>query len=477
MLHSVRIEPPPAAWRELFSSQRPDATILGRLASEWCSLTRRELLACDHQRLIATGHQAGFWHPGILAKYFALDAAGESLGAEALVEVVVDQDVNDLRSIRVPVIDAEDVLTARELTWSQWPGEEHAGPTGAQPPMLVDPHAWRLEAGERLALPQLESRCRAMGQALGLLRRCESRAMQAALAAGLLHEVRFANQALPRLTPREPVIPARPRYLVTASSLTSTTLWGALMDRMRDEPRGAWEAYNRAAAAHPNAGVAALERRASGGCEIPCWLITDDGERHRAFEHDLRRSGALLWPRALLMTAVVRLALCDLFIHGAGGYEYDRITEQWLGEWLGGALAPRAMVTATMTLDFDRRPADERDLARARWMTHHLPFNIDRFLDDLAPKRQREAILREIESLPRGSAPRRAAFDRMRSLQRDLVRVHQALLDEAREALRLTQRRVEEVSLINDRTWAFPLHDHAALERLRESIERRFERR
>lgn len=475
MLESVRIDPPPPAWPDLLAASHDDSTLLGRSLEQWRRLTRSELLGAEPARIVATGHQAGFWHPGILAKYHALDAAGAAMEADALVEIIADQDVGDLHIVRVPVIDGEGILTERAVHWSQWPHEERGGPTGAQPPMLVDPHAWRLDEAERFALPGLENRCRVMGQALMLMRRAASRAEQACLAAALLRDARFENRAMPLASPARGGSEA-PRFLIPASSLVSTTLWGALIDHLRADPGAAWTTYNRAAAAVPDAGIAPLERRVSGGFEIPCWLVTPDGVRHRAFEHDLRRGDARLWPRALLMTGFVRLALCDLFIHGAGGFAYDRVTEAWLGDWLGAGLAPKALVTATMTLDFDREAATERDLARAKWVAHHLPFNLDRFLDDPGPRRQREAALREIEALPRRSEARREAFERMRAMQRDLARRHERILDEAQRTVRLTARRLSERALMNDRAWAFPLHPPAALAELRGRIAERFER-
>ena len=142
MLHSIRIEPSPASWPGLIESreQRP---VLGQPMQHWRSITRLELLGRSFSMVVATGHQAGFWHPGILAKYLALDAAGESLRAEALVELLVDQDVNDLRRLRVPVFDSEGVLTSRDWPWTHWPEGEASLPTGRQPPILAEPGAWR----------------------------------------------------------------------------------------------------------------------------------------------------------------------------------------------------------------------------------------------------------------------------------------------------------------------------------------------
>ncbi len=473
MLHTVRIEPLPPTWSGLIKQHEADS-VLGQSLHEWRRITRRELLGDSFGRVVATGHQAGFWHAGILAKYLAMDAAADELGADAVVELLVDQDVHDLRSIRVPAIDPEGVLVARELPWTHWPDSEEPKATGVLPPILAEPGAWELNKGDQFASLAVFLSCRAMGRSLVLHRNAPSRAEQFAHAAAILREVRFANRQLATRGLNVDDEWRDRRYLVAASSLSSTTLWNAVISQLRRDPRSAWEAYNRAVARRPEAGVVPLEHRTTGGCEVPCWLITPDGQRHRAFEHDLNRSDARLMPRALLMTGLVRMALVDLFIHGLGGAEYDRITEQWFGEWLNCHLAPDTMVTATATLDFERQAAGADDLARAQWLVHHLPFNIDRFLDDRGPRHERERLLREIESLPHGSAQRRRLFEQMRASQLALAKRHSSLLDAARENLRITQRRVEETALIHDRAWAFPLHAHEEILELRDEVHRLF---
>src|SRR5690606_40978326 len=85
--------------------------------------------------------------------------------------------------------------------------------------------------------------------------------------------------------------------------------------------------------------------------ELPLWRVDREGRRHRAFLHDLEMDGTL-YPRALMMTALARLGLCDLFIHGTGGGRYDQVTERWMYEWLKVKLAPMAVATASIHLPF-----------------------------------------------------------------------------------------------------------------------------
>ncbi|MFW5652792.1 MAG: hypothetical protein ACOC0P_02000, partial [Planctomycetota bacterium] len=187
------------------ASPGPDAVIFGRPRSEWIELTRAELfgrawadlclLADPHSAkpraetasdapsrlpatmqvpspIIATGHQASFWHPGILAKYIALDAfaaarvlshledtapdtapsSDKSTGLPTLgirLELVVDHDGNDPLSITTPAFDDDaGRLTTRTTRlarpadgdpagWSSLPTSEL--PVGLRPPAIALP--------------------------------------------------------------------------------------------------------------------------------------------------------------------------------------------------------------------------------------------------------------------------------------------------------------------------------------------------
>ena len=53
------------------------------------------------------GHQAAFWHPGILAKLFAANAAARAVRRKVTRWIVVDQDDNDPWRVRYPVRKAD----------------------------------------------------------------------------------------------------------------------------------------------------------------------------------------------------------------------------------------------------------------------------------------------------------------------------------------------------------------------------------
>src|SRR5690606_39022887 len=108
---------------------------------------------------------------------------------------------------------------------------------------------------------------------------------------------------------------------ITATMLMTTTLARALVEAMaKDAPR-AVAMYNAATALIPEAGIAPLDASAS---ELPLWLIDEHGRRQRAFVLDARAwledpAAIVLLPRALTMTALLRLGASDIFIHGFGG--------------------------------------------------------------------------------------------------------------------------------------------------------------
>ena len=67
--------------------------------------------------------------------------------------------------------------------------------------------------------------------------------------------------------------------------------------------------------------------------------------------------------------------------HGTGGGVYDQVTERWWSDWTKEDLAPKAVVSADVYLPFDVPVATRDELHRAVWFEHHLPFNVDRYVE------------------------------------------------------------------------------------------------
>ncbi|MEE2972696.1 MAG: hypothetical protein VX672_06190, partial [Planctomycetota bacterium] len=87
------LQPEPVEWRFLLERPGPTALADERLAT-------RDLLGLPVDgRVIATGHQAEIWHPGILAKDLAAAAVARTLEATGVPAIplhfIADHDAND----------------------------------------------------------------------------------------------------------------------------------------------------------------------------------------------------------------------------------------------------------------------------------------------------------------------------------------------------------------------------------------------
>ena len=224
----------------------------------------------------------------------------------------------------------------------------------------------------------------------------------------------------------------KPMTHITASDLVETSLSRAMMMEMVRDPHACAHAYNAAVRAVPEAGVGPLLIR-DDYVELPLWRLAPDGRRMRAYDNDLERwlhqpcSAPRLMPRALYMTALLRLGMCDLFVHGTGGAVYDVAMEQWIESWLGVTPAPKAVASATLTLpltepgDIEVDPIRACAEARRAW---HNPEPPDPRKETGEPGEVKRELLAAIEQAPRGSLRRRLAFFAMHEQLATLRSMH-----------------------------------------------------
>lgn len=439
------VDPPGREWR------------LGAVASD---ADRTALVACVNRHadrlglgrvrhdgpIIATGHQAWFWHPGILAKDVAISVAAERFAA-GMVHIVVDQDVHEALTMEVPVREG-DRLSVRKVRL----GDHDATlPTGAQPPAelvfadLPEPTRSRFAAAFRDMPP------------------CRTLAEQITVLLGRL------------MTPYAGHVP-----VVFATELLSLPQARDMVARMRDDAAACAAAYNRAVAMNPEAGIAPLTIERDR-VELPLWLMRWGRPRVRVYA-DVSDSAPLLVdeqgemidaasselaPRALMLTAVMRRWCCDLFIHGKGGGVYDTITERWLADWLGATLAPMAVVSADLYLDFAVPLAQRADVHHAVWRAHHLRHNLDRELPDAIAADRKRALLAAMDA----SADRReryGIFKRIHAINDDLAQRHAGVLTDADRAVQAARTGAENRAIAARRDWSFVVYPDEALHTLRD---------
>lgn len=442
-------EPPAGQWAARLldyarARQSPDAAEF-----------RRELGLAIDRPIVMSGHQPTIWHAGILAKALAAEAVADAARADS-VWLVADQDPEHAAELRHPYLGADAVWSSATI--------HLRGDIGSLPHDIAAcslPAQRPPDSSPRLPDGTLESVRAGVARVLQALTRhadAPDAAHQAALAArDLLTDL------------------MRPPRMIFASALASTSLFRSMVDQMAREPDRVVLAYNRAVAQRPHAGIAPLKLDdLQDVYELPLWGIEPGQARRRIYAHDMGEvDPRSLAPRALLMTGILRWAACDLFVHGIGGGQYDPITEQWLGEWLGARLAPAVVASADVRLPIQTRTAGIHELARAQWRLHRARHDPG-MLGEPNAAEQKNALVERIAS-------RRAAgehpLDDYRALHRLLDEVRSRRADElegfAREVGR-AERDLASAAVAQDRSWPFPFHDPEILAALRRAIRRAF---
>lgn len=474
------IRPEPGVWRTWLGSDR-------FTPSEAQRRFRTQLSLPTDRPVVMTGHQAIIWHPGILAKYLAAEAAADQTGAGAA-WLVVDHDTSDPFAVRYPAF--VERAGRRELVSETWRVDGEASPLGERSPEVP---VSAIAPVSKVARPATDAASADVARGL--------EEISAALTAhaGARSAAEQVTGALRDLLADL----VRPAPVVFASRLAQTDLFAEWIARMANDAALCCGVYNRAVAAHPHARVALLVKDEQRGWELPLWLIDGaSGRRARVFESMIRDGSARkallprLRARALAMTAMVRSAGCDLFIHGTGGAGsagaaaagvresegYEAITQEWITGWLGegSRLAPIAMVTATLRLEITtaQPPITPQQIARARWTAHaarHHPL----LVGDAGAEEQRAGIVLELSRLRRkrdaeSRLARAAAYKRLHGLLAEARRRHAPDLSKLEAKATAAALRQSEAMVLADRTWAFPLYQRAQLQRMRAELRRAF---
>lgn len=392
--------------------------------SELRSAQRQWIGHDNDQPLIATGHQIELLHPGVWAKDVFINELANAVGGSAY-HFAVDTDAPKHLQLRwpggsVPLTDDPRFVTAEWAGLVDAPSPRHLA---FAEKLIADASApWPFKP----IIPQFLTSLRRMLLEFPELTSLLTNAMhQIDWSLGLRHHALLVS----------PMWTSRP-YLVFAHHLLASApafagIYNATLAEYREQnrirtPGRPWPDLH-----HDDT-----------HCEVPFWLdLLDDARRLRAavvrhgptwqleletgptFPLDPSRDGwsaadalgrfllssrVRLSPRALTLTAFLRLLVADQFVHGIGGGLYDQITDRVLSRFLG--LTPPAFSVTTATLLFPtvagQRPLDLHPLAQeGRRLRHGLT---------LGERKMR--LVRQIESMPRCSRERRRLFDQMHAL-------------------------------------------------------------
>lgn len=425
---AIRLSPDPRAWHDALSRHggSPDDRAAMGLPTD--------------RPVIMSGHQPVLWHAGILAKLLvSAELAHADHAASAW--IIADMDEVNPTTVRVP---------------------QGAGPTASARSVRVlegDP------PGPGIPTAALRPRTPAPGDPglPGLAERLTDHANEPTLALQVGHAV--IDLACDRFGIERPEVFA-------CSDLVRTDAWRAVLDAMRRDPEGCVRAYNAAAEAHPEARVRPLEAHA-GRIELPLWRVRPDLPRLAVFAEDLDTVPPdQLRPRALTMTAIVRAALCDLFVHGTGGGLYDRVTEDWFAGWSGApdwTLAPTAVATADAYAELGIDAADLPDAAHARWKAHHARHD-PAMLGDEAADATKRALLARIDAMKARAEDPAPAFRELHDLLDDVRALHADRLAKIEADADRAERLAGVRALATDRTWPWPALPDATLDALHAGI-------
>ena len=386
-------------------------SVFGRELAAWRAESRAALGLPADRFIVMTGHQAGIWHAGIAEKF----VVGARLAAErggVLVHVVVDHDLNDAALVAFPAIVGGKLA---RLALERAPRAAAGAPNALKKPVRT----MRPERAHEVSA-EIEPALAAIERAIAAERGRENLAMQMAHAANAL------------LAPD-----GRVDHTVAATALAALPFAQAMRERftpMRD-------AYN---AAVKGERIGPLGER-----ELPFWKLDRASmSREPLLEGD---APELVAPRALTLTAIARLALCDVFIHGTGGGRYDRAMERWiaaaLGEEARAALAPMMVATATKHAPLAQFvPAfDASATPEALRALEQDPFGND--------GRTKDALRAAITG---SRAEKRAAYVAMRRRIVEARTARAAELDAMRARIAANRVALEAHALATDRTWPFP---------------------
>ncbi|GAB4107987.1 MAG: hypothetical protein Kow00105_13130 [Phycisphaeraceae bacterium] len=448
---AIRIDPPLSQW----TLGEPGACCRQSLVD---SINRRAerlgtaSLTGHAERLIATGHQAQLWHPGILVKDIAADVVANRLQAQRM-HLIVDQDTNPAWQLDIPLVNQD---TFQVRSWL-FPGQHRQVPTGYQPPADRDAVLTQLRA---IGSPQLDR----LIDAVQDLPDCRTLAEQVAV-------------LLARL--KRPYAGDIPVMMV--SDLPGVEAYRIVLEQILHDAEACVSAYNRAVRDHPEAGMMPLLQTREL-IEVPLWaaqwnrprrrVYVDRGDSRPVFVYDdgepIDPRQIDLLPRALLLTAVMRSRFCDLFIHGTGGMVYDRVTESWWRQWVGETLAPKVSATADLYLHPDIPLADHYELAQAIWYRHHLPHNLDRILKLNGPLVRRKHHLLAHMNDDRDRPRRRAAFREIHRINQELARRHPERIVEAKQAVERARVGLKNAEVLRRRDWFFLFYPESDLMQLRD---------
>lgn len=445
----LTIEPRCACWCDLIKAA-PDGVFDNKSLEKWRNHTRAELGLATDQPIIATGHQTLLWHPGILVKYLLVDAIASAHNL-ATANLVVDQHVGAFGEFEVPILAKDDSLSVAKIGL-----QSHREDVPMVRRKTFNP--LEHQANLRYALPEVASGVDQIIHAVNQHSDAANAALQMTAA--------LADLMRPWVSPMP---------YVTASALMGTTLARSVLVAMAKDAGKCVELYNQAVKAVPEAGVSQLEI-SQEKIEVPLWRIDSDDLRRRAYLSDLQDWLSSddpqfeLLPRALFMTALVRLGMCDLFVHGTGGAIYDRAMQLWIKNWLALDVSPIAVATATLHLPLGSPPEQRIDVAGVQQAMRRLWHDPQSGPTNESISSAKRDLIKQIEEAPRKSIERQQLFSKLQTYLNENRKINAKAIEKAQLQVEQAIRHQAEAPIIDCRSWAFTLYPREMIDELATAV-------
>lgn len=424
----------------------------------------------DEQRpLVAMGHQAELYHPGVWAKLPLIDAVAAKLGGSAY-QLAVDTDEPKHLNVRWPGASAPLLDELVDAPWSGLlPPPAPARVASIAASLRQSAAGWGFEP---LACDILGTLRKQSAEAENLPRALTAAFHEHDWKLGLRHHAMLFS----------PLCASEP-YLAFVCHL----LAGA--DRFAADYNGALDDYRRQYRIRTPGRPMPNLKVADDAVEVPFWLDSfADGTRARAmvrrraegwaiaspsgddFVLDssseaaasvgllaqwLKHHNLRLAPRALTLTMLVRMLLADQFVHGIGGARYDQVTDELIARHFG--VEPPRFAVTTATLYFPGAIGRPREcvscIVQEGHRLRHRVLGADK-----------DKLVEAIAEAPRGSIERSVLFHDMH--RRLNAAANHYALQEWRQRLRVSQGRALEERDLFDRELFYAIQPADRLEML-----------
>ncbi len=421
--------------------------------------------------IIADGHQAELYHPGVWAKTVLANAAASRLGGLAL-HVAVDTDAPKHLNLKYPG-SSEPITDDDQIGKAHWSGLL-SGPTPAHLAQLQQKLAATKYATDSMLEPFLASlrrqsieqpnlataltqACHEIDWELGLRHRAilaspiwESEGFLLFAHHVIARAADFArdyNAALAQYRRDQKVkTPTRPMPdLATFEESIELPFW---LDELATGARTRPSTF----VCHDCDGQFLLTL--PSGEEFLFDRAADGFEAAAKLRDWLRKNQLRLSPRALTLTMFLRLFVADQFIHGIGGGHYDQVTDRIIASHFNLTPPHFAVTTATMYLP--------EAAERSRVCVPCVEQEGHRLKHSLLGEKKR-GYLDRIASLPRRSPQRYQAFAEMHRAMSSAVMNHPTMAT-WQQTLRETRQREAEEAILFDRELFYCLQPAERLE-------------